>query len=216
MQQQNHQPTNFTLDDLVYTFMVNSGMTKDPVQSFKKQTNQLNEELQELRDDLVAKDDVKIWDAVGDVTFVITSLEILRNLSENDSECPDMVARQGAAELMMLMAKHELPTFLSQIAGSIAAESNLTKFDDTEEDALKTKQHYFDTFELLTEVRQVEETGTFTVVVVGDQSTGTISAHDGKIMKSAGNYIPPNFTKLAQDHPAQYVVRVPSYIGADI
>lgn len=195
-----------TLGDLVYTFMINAGMDLDPVASYAKQQNQLSEEFNELRAALDARDVVEIWDGIGDVLFVISSLEILSNMQPDLSEADTVKFRQKYADLAVLMTQHELPVFLCEVAATIAAESNLTKFDDTFEAASATQAAYLADHGINTTIQLVEATNAYTVVADGDQQTETMSVHDGKVLKSIEGFRAPDFSKLAAEHTPTYVL----------
>lgn len=195
------------LGDLTYTFMLNASMVTKPDDTFTKQVHQLNEEFAELRTALAQKDFVEVWDGIGDVIFVITSLEILHNMSTQPTVEETLIYRQAYADLTVLMAQHELPTYLCEIAGLIAAESNLTKFDDTEEDAKVTQAHYLENFGIKTVIHFVEETGSYVVKADGAQKTDKMEVHDGKCLKSVKHFRKPDFTRLAAENEPSYALK---------
>ena len=63
--------------EVVRDFLITSGMMDDVEDSVAKQTNQLKEEVLELVAVILANDKVEVMDGLGDVGFVLLSLEIL-------------------------------------------------------------------------------------------------------------------------------------------
>ena len=172
--------------EVVRDFLITSGMMDDVEDSVAKQTNQLKEEVLELTAAIVANDKVEVMDGLGDVGFVLLSLEILGQSHE-----AMRAWLKGTTYLLGL----DLDVLHEAIL--IAAVSNLSKFDRTTEEASIT-QEYYASIGVDTKVKKVNDL--FVVFVSEDVTVDGKPYHAGKILKSKLNFVEADFAGMTENY----------------
>lgn len=181
---------------MVKNFIAINGMDADRIKSGQAQLRQLDEEMKELFDAAAAKDDKEVVDAIADVGFVITSLELLgyetlhvRNLYN------------------LLVSSFALNNHLAFAAIEMAAVSNLTKADYSAEDAELTARDYA-TIGVQTQTVEIELPSgvtAFVTKVLEDCTDMTGKEYfAGKVLKSTTRYEPARFAELAAQVAIDY------------
>lgn len=172
--------------EVVRDFLITSGMMDDVEDSVAKQTNQLKEEVLELVAAITANDKVEVMDGLGDVGFVLLSLEILGQSHE-----AMRAWLKGTTYLLGL----DLDVLHEAIL--IAAVSNLSKFDRTTEEASIT-QEYYTSIGVDTKVKKVNDL--FVVFVSEDVEVDGKPYHAGKILKSKLNFVEADFAGMSENY----------------
>ena len=172
--------------EVVRDFLITSGMMDDVEDSVVKQTNQLKEEVLELVAAIIANDKVEVMDGLGDVGFVLLSLEILGQSHE-----AMRAWLKGTTYLLGL----DLDVLHEAIL--IAAVSNLSKFDRTTEEASIT-QEYYASIGVDTKVKKVNDL--FVVFVSEDVTVDGKPYHAGKILKSKLNFVEADFAGMSENY----------------
>ena len=172
--------------EVVRDFLITSGMMDDVEDSVVKQTNQLKEEVLELMAAIIANDKVEVMDGLGDVGFVLLSLEILGQSHE-----AMRAWLKGTTYLLGL----DLDVLHEAIL--IAAISNLSKFDRTTEEATIT-QEYYTSIGVDTKVKKVNDL--FVVFVSEDVTVDGKPYHAGKILKSKLNFVEADFAGMSENY----------------
>lgn len=172
--------------EVVRDFLITSGMMDDVEDSVAKQTNQLKEEVLELIAAIIANDKVEVMDGLGDVGFVLLSLEILGQSHE-----AMRAWLKGTAYLLGL----DLDVLHEAIL--IAAVSNLSKFDRTTGEASIT-QEYYASIGVNTKVKKVNDL--FVVFVSEDVTVDGKPYHAGKILKSKLNFVEADFAGMSENY----------------
>lgn len=172
--------------EVVRDFLITSGMMDDVEDSVAKQTNQLKEEVEELAAAIIANDKVEVMDGLGDVGFVLLSLEILGQSHE-----AMRAWLKGATYLLGL----DLDVLHEAIL--VAAVSNLSKFDRTTGEASIT-QEYYTSIGVSTKVKKVNDL--FVVFVSEDVEVDGKPYHAGKILKSKLNFVEADFAGMAENY----------------
>ncbi len=172
--------------EVVRDFLITSGMMDDVGDSVAKQTNQLKEEVLELVAAIIANDKVEVMDGLGDVGFVLLSLEILGQSHEAMRAWLKGTTYLLGLDLSVL---HE--------AILIAAVSNLSKFDRSTEEASIT-QEYYSSIGVETKVKKVNDL--FVVFVSKAVEVDGKPYHAGKILKSKLNFIEADFAGMAENY----------------
>ena len=172
--------------EVVRDFLITSGMMDDVEDSVAKQTNQLKEEVLELTAAITANDKVEVMDGLGDVGFVLLSLEILGQSHE-----AMRAWLKGTTYLLGL----DLDVLHEAIL--IAAVSNLSKFDRTTEEASIT-QAYYASIGVGTKVKKVNDL--FVVFVSEDVEVDGKPYHAGKILKSKLNFVEADFAGMSENY----------------
>ena len=172
--------------EVVRDFLITSGMMDDVEDSVAKQTNQLKEEVLELVAAIIANDKVEVMDGLGDVGFVLLSLEILGQSHETTRAW-----LKGTTYLLGL----DLDVLHEAIL--IAAVSNLSKFDRTTEEASIT-QEYYASIGVNTKVKKVNDL--FVVFVSEDVTVDGKPYHAGKILKSKLNFVEADFAGMSENY----------------
>ena len=172
--------------EVVRDFLITSGMMDDVEDSVAKQTNQLKEEVLELVAAIIANDKVEVMDGLGDVGFVLLSLEILGQSHE-----AMRAWLKGTTYLLGL----DLDVLHEAIL--IAAVSNLSKFDRTTEEASIT-QEYYASIGVDTKVKKVNDL--FVVFVSEDVEVDGKPYHAGKILKSKLNFVEADFAGMSENY----------------
>lgn len=172
--------------EVVRDFLITSGMMDDVEDSVVKQTNQLKEEVLELMAAIIANDKVEVMDGLGDVGFVLLSLEILGQSHE-----AMRAWLKGTTYLLGL----DLDVLHEAIL--IAAVSNLSKFDQTTGEASIT-QEYYASIGVDTKVKKVNDL--FVVFVSEDVEVDGKPYHAGKILKSKLNFVEADFASMTENY----------------
>lgn len=172
--------------EVVRDFLITSGMMDDVEDSVAKQTNQLKEEVLELVAAIIANDKVEVMDGLGDVGFVLLSLEILGQSHE-----AMRAWLKGTTYLLGL----DLDVLHEAIL--IAAVSNLSKFDRTTGEASIT-QEYYTSIGVDTKVKKVNDL--FVVFVSEDVTVDGKPYHAGKILKSKLNFVEADFAGMSENY----------------
>lgn len=172
--------------EVVRDFLITSGMMDDVEDSVVKQTNQLKEEVLELMAAIIANDKVEVLDGLGDVGFVLLSLEILGQSHE-----AMRAWLKGTTYLLGL----DLDVLHEAIL--IAAVSNLSKFDRTTGEASIT-QEYYTSIGVDTKVKKVNDL--FVVFVSEDVTVDGKPYHAGKILKSKLNFVEADFAGMSENY----------------
>lgn len=172
--------------EVVRDFLITSGMMDDVEDSVAKQTNQLKEEVAELMAAIIANDKVEVMDGLGDVGFVLLSLEILGQSHE--------AMRAGLRGVTYLLG---LDLDVLHEAILVAAVSNLSKFDRSTEEASIT-QEYYSSIGVDTKVKKVNDL--FVVFVSEDVEVDGKPYHAGKILKSKLNFVEADFAGMAENY----------------
>lgn len=172
--------------EVVRDFLITSGMMDDVEDSVAKQTNQLHEEVLELMAAITANDKVEVMDGLGDVGFVLLSLEILGQSHE-----AMRAWLKGTTYLLGL----DLDVLHEAIL--IAAVSNLSKFDRSTGEASIT-QEYYSSIGVNTKVKKVNDL--FVVFVSEDVEVDGKPYHAGKILKSKLNFVEADFAGMAENY----------------
>ena len=172
--------------EVVRDFLITSGMMDDVEDSVAKQTQQLKEEVLELMAAIIANDKVEVMDGLGDVGFVLLSLEILGQSHE-----AMRAWLKGTTYLLGL----DLDVLHEAIL--IAAISNLSKFDQTTGEASIT-QEYYASIGVDTKVKKVNDL--FVVFVSEDVTVDGKPYHAGKILKSKLNFVDAEFAGMAENY----------------
>lgn len=172
--------------EVVRDFLITSGMMDDVEDSVAKQTHQLKEEVLELMAAIIANDKVEVMDGLGDVGFVLLSLEILGQSHE-----AMRAWLKGTTYLLGL----DLDVLHEAIL--IAAVSNLSKFDRTTGEASIT-QEYYASIGVDTKVKKVNDL--FVVFVSEDVEVDGKPYHAGKILKSKLNFVEADFAGMSENY----------------
>lgn len=172
--------------EVVRDFLITSGMMDDVEDSVAKQTHQLKEEVLELVAAILANDKVGVMDGLGDVGFVLLSLEILGQSHE-------------AMRAWLKGTTYSLGLDLDVLYEAIlvAAVSNLSKFDRTTEEASIT-QEYYTSIGVNTKVKKVNDL--FVVFVSEDVTVDGKPYHAGKILKSRLNFVEADFAGMSENY----------------
>ena len=183
--------------EVVRDFLITSGMMDDVEDSVAKQTNQLKEEVLELVAAILANDKVEVMDGLGDVGFVLLSLEILGQSHEAMRAWLKGTTYSLGLDLDVL---HE--------AILVAAVSNLSKFDRTTEEASIT-QEYYASIGVDTKVKKVNDL--FVVFVSEDVTVDGKPYHAGKILKSKLNFVEADFAGMSENYVVLFDVMSMSF-----
>ena len=183
--------------EVVRDFLITSGMMDDVEDSVAKQTNQLKEEVLELVAAILANDKVEVMDGLGDVGFVLLSLEILGQSHEAMRAWLKGTTYSLGLDLDVL---HE--------AILVAAVSNLSKFDRTTEEASIT-QEYYTSIGVNTKVKKVNDL--FVVFVSEDVTVDGKPYHAGKILKSKLNFVEADFAGMSENYVVLFDVMSMSF-----
>lgn len=179
---------------IVREFMIVSGMTNNVPEAQSKQGRQLIEEENELVAAIQALDKVETFDGIGDVGFVLMSLEILG------------ISLEGSrAWLRGIVYRLGLNCSVLEEAIRVAAVSNLSKFDKTTEEAYTT-QRFYESIGVQTSVTKVANL--FVVSVSKDCNVEGKPFHAGKILKSKQNFVEADFASMASNYIILYSLGV--------
>lgn len=182
------------ISNYINDFLQITEMVKNPKDSIFKQSQQLQEEMynpNELMDSLNKKDLVGVLDGTGDVGFVLCSVHILIN--------PEDAYDYAYEEIYQYLSTlTKLPKQIVIDCIKEVALSNLSKFDNTEKQSLETKTFY-NSIGVTTETSFLENLKVYVTKSSCEQTDKSGKTyHKGKILKSATNYVEPDFTQQLQ------------------
>lgn len=184
---------------IVQDFLITSDMMSSVQESIAKQKNQLREELNELMSAISAQDKKETFDGIGDVGFVILSLEIL-------GESQELMR----AFLRGVVYSLGLDSDTMFGAVEIAAVSNLSKFDTSTEGAADTQAYYKD---LGIETKVSKVNGLFVTTVSESTEVDGKPYHAGKVLKSRHNFVDADWEGFMEDYIVSYEITKSTYVG---
>ena len=184
---------------IVQDFLITSGLMSNVQESIAKQKSQLREELNELMSAISAQDKKETFDGIGDVGFVILSLEIL-------GESQELMR----AFLRGVVYSLGLDSDTMFGAVEIAAISNLSKFDTSTEGAADTQAYYKD---LGIETKVSKVNGLFVTTVSETTEIDGKPYHAGKVLKSRHNFVDADWVGFMEDYIVSYEITKSTYVG---
>jgi hypothetical protein len=177
----------------VNTFMRITGMFDKPLIAIENQHKQLEEEAHELFLAYVSDDTLEVLDGIGDCVFVDVSIDLLKeHLQHYVPPCKALYTFRG------LMYTIEPTDALTSACLGAVVVSNLSKFDQSQDEVSLTEAHYF---ALGVEVESLydEESNLWYVKVTKDcTDINGKFYHSGKVLKSVVNYREPDFSSILE------------------
>jgi hypothetical protein len=172
----------------VLPFLKVTNMTQDPLNAFNRQQKAFKEEVKELAVAWHENDVNEVIDGVGDVYFVYLTLEVLAEQMGKRYMCG-----QSAHALGLIQAIGIELEMLNNITQEVI-DSNMSKFDKTEEQAVISKNAYLNKG-IEVDYNLNQDTGYYYIYATKDQTVGGKIIFKGKILKST-NFVEPNFAQF--------------------
>lgn len=176
------------------TFNRITGMYEDVNASLDKQRKQLQEEIEapgELLHSMAARNLIGVLDGAGDVAFVELSIALLM------THYTGSVNVQGAINKVAKLS--ELPDYIVSMCLRQVNSSNLSKFDYSIIQANITVERY-EASGIEVECRYDNESKLYVTYSTKNQvDKNGKEYHKGKVLKSAVNYVDPDFSDILHE-----------------
>lgn len=161
------------VNEKVNVFLEVTGLNKNP-KAVNNQLKALDEEINELSNALEMKDKIQILDGLGDVCFIIQTLMVLDPKGDYHKLLNDIVYVNTHSKLVDELVDR-------------VCDSNLSKFDLDENEAVNTQLWYGKIKDIETYIDKVGDYYINKSAKTQTDNTGKEIFHD-KILKSASNF----------------------------